>query len=315
MQVRALFFVSAALRRRPQRHVLVKRYLNRLFLDKGEVAPTVTLPRGDRRAKHVREKIWRGAPPPEDATLRVGVLDGGVGECGASLAADGGVVLEDFPPALAESEAARPRLDVILALPAPLRLKRVLPALASLGVDRLWLVGAARVEKAYFGADFLKDLPARAPHQRTVTPEAVVPGKLRDLLIEGAEQSGDAALPRVAVCRSLRACLPEADPDALRVFGHPDRGDGFEVLDDATGRFVAVARAAPLRDIVADSAKNRAVLAVGPDRGWAEPEELLLLEDAGFAPATLGPRTLRTDVALISLVALLGDWLEGGRGS
>ena len=303
-------------RRRPR--LLTVRHLNRLFLDREECGGgSVELAADDRRAAHVREIVWQKRPPPADCTLRVGVLDGGVEDCRASLSADGGVVLE-VPPGLAAAEAPRPRLDVVLALPAPLRLKRVLPVLSSLGVDKLWLVGSAKTEKAYFGANVLKDLPKRQPHQRTVEPEAVKAGALRDLLVEGAEQSGDPALPKVALCRSLRACLPRVDGDALRLAAHPDRGAGFEALDDATGARVPIPRASRLRDIVAAgggaAAGRRAVLAVGPDRGWEEPQELELFREHGFQLVTLGERTLRTDVALVSLVSLVHDELAAARG-
>ncbi len=72
-----------------------------------------------------------------------------------------------------------------------------------------------------------------------------------------------------------------------------------------------VPRARRLRELVegADAA-GKAVLCVGPDRGWEEPEELLALRRHGFDLVTLGPRTLRTDVALVSMVALVQDWLD-----
>ena len=41
-----------------------------------------------------------------------------------------------------------------------------------------------------------------------------------------------------------------------------------------------------------------------------EPGELLALRRHGFDLVTLGPRTLRTDVALVGLVALVQDWLD-----
>ena len=56
------------------------RHMNRLFLDEAEIADAsgrVVLPGSDRRAKHVREVLWRGATAPPNAKLRVGVLDGG----------------------------------------------------------------------------------------------------------------------------------------------------------------------------------------------------------------------------------------------
>ena len=305
---RLLMLLPAAfslITKRVARRPLTRRHLNRLFLTAEEAkAPQLTLDVDDRRAEHVKKIIWRGAPPP-NATLRVGVLDGGAADCAAALDGQGRLMLE-LPAGLSEP-ATRPRLDVILALPAPLRLKRILPMLTSLGVDNLWLCGAQRTERSYFGAKFLEGL------QRDAVPRAAGPGKLRDLLVEGAEQSGDSALPKVALAGSLRPALRAAAENdyALRLAAHPDRGEGFEALDDATGAMTEVPRARRLRELVEGAdAGGRAVLCVGPDRGWEEPEELLALRRHGFDLVTLGPRTLRTDVALVSMVALVQDWLD-----
>jgi 16S rRNA U1498 N3-methylase RsmE len=45
----------------------------------------------------------------------------------------------------------RPTVDLILALPRPQKLKRLLPIISSLGVDNIYLIGAKKVEKDYFG--------------------------------------------------------------------------------------------------------------------------------------------------------------------
>jgi 16S rRNA U1498 N3-methylase RsmE len=45
----------------------------------------------------------------------------------------------------------KPRLDLTLAIPRPLRLERLLPVISCLGVDQLTLIGASKVEKDYFG--------------------------------------------------------------------------------------------------------------------------------------------------------------------
>ena len=112
----ALSLVAKRAARRP----LTRRYLNRLFLTAEEAkAPQLTLDVDDRRAEHVKTIIWRGAPPP-NATLRIGVLDGQAADCAAALDGQGRLMLE-LPDGLLEP-STRPRLDVILALPAPLRL-------------------------------------------------------------------------------------------------------------------------------------------------------------------------------------------------
>jgi 16S rRNA U1498 N3-methylase RsmE len=45
----------------------------------------------------------------------------------------------------------RPKVDLVLALPRPLRLERLLPVISCMGVGRLVLIGASKVEKGYFG--------------------------------------------------------------------------------------------------------------------------------------------------------------------
>ena len=108
----------------------------------------------------------------------------------------------------------------------------------------------------------------------------------------------------MALAGALRPALravAEVAPDALKVAAHPDRGPGTEP------------RARALRDIArGGDAGGRAVLCVGPDRGWEEPDELEMLARHGFELLTLGPRTLRTDVALVGVVTLLHDWLGPG---
>ena len=54
----------------------------------------------------------------------------------------------------------------------------------------------------------------------------------------------------------------------------------------------------------------RVLLAVGPERGWEEPSELDMFAAEGFEAVTLGPRTLRTDVATISLLAIANEALR-----
>jgi 16S rRNA (uracil1498-N3)-methyltransferase len=62
---------------------------------------------------------------------------------------------------------------------------------------------------------------------------------------------------------------------------------------------------------LADSAKSPLVLAAGPEAGFSTGEEQWL-QRAGFVPARLGPRILRTETAalaaLAALNALAGDF-------
>jgi 16S rRNA (uracil1498-N3)-methyltransferase len=50
--------------------------------------------------------------------------------------------------------------------------------------------------------------------------------------------------------------------------------------------------------------ESQIVVAAGPEAGFTEDEEARLVE-AGFVPASLGPRVLRTDTAAVAALAAL----------
>ena len=69
------------------------------------------------------------------------------------------------------SPYGRSRVDLMLALPRPLQLQRMLPMIAQLGVGTLVLTAAAKVEKDYFGSHLIRH-----------------PEQLKELLEEGLTQ-------------------------------------------------------------------------------------------------------------------------------
>lgn len=243
--------------------------MNLLLLVDEDFLPDGTARLTGRRAQHAREVLR--AEPGE--TLRVGRLGGRVGT---------GEVLENtegllhLRVTLTESPPPRAGVDLLLAIPRPKALKKVLPAVASLGVDRVVLVNAARVEKSYFDSKVL------------------APAFLQELLLQGLEQARDTHLPEVLVRERFRPFVEDEldslfGPQALRLLPHPPARQPLT----ATG-----VGAAP-----------RVVLAIGPDGGWV-PFEADLLEAHGFHPFTLGPRILRVETAvpvLLGQVALLRD--------
>jgi RsmE family RNA methyltransferase len=266
------------------------RGLNRLLFDARELdrpgGRRVTIGGGDARARHVVEILRRGAGDQ----LRVGQIDGGASDAAVLLAvgADGALAIELDRPLDAEPPPQpRPRVDLLLALPRPLQLERILPVVAQLGVGTLVLAGARKVERAYWGSALLRDSDGAA--------------RTRAALVDGLEQCGDTALPRVARAKYLRRWLErEADgffprDRVARIAAHPQRADAPRA--PRFGDAAAAARPPGGGD-------GRLLIAVGPEGGWEEPEELELLEAHGFTIATLGERVLRSDVAVVSLLAL-----------
>jgi 16S rRNA (uracil1498-N3)-methyltransferase len=180
------------------------------------------------------------------------------------------------------------KVSLLLALPRPLQLGRMLPMIAQMGVDQLVLTGATKVPKDYFGSHLFRK------------PELIT-----DKLIEGLCQAGDVRLPKVWIRKNLRDFIAQ-ELDVLfprdefaRVMAHPQRGD-----DDAS-------TTSRMRDVVFPCIDDkRILLAIGPEGGWEEPDELDRFREFGFQQITLGTRILRSDVAVVSLLSLANEICE-----
>ena len=237
--------------------------MNLLLTRPEELAADGTARLGGRRLLHALEVLRA----QQGGTLRVGLLGGDTGT-GEVLSLDAAalvlrVALDTAPP-------PRPGVDVLLALPRPKALKKILPALASFGVGRVVLVNAARVEKSFFSSPVLQ------------------PAAVEELLCFGLEQARDTLLPEVLVRDRLKPFIEDElqllfAGQPLRLLAHPIAPPLRSVLP---GR---VAGGAPL------------LLAIGPEGGWV-PFELQLLVAHGFAPVSLGERPLRTEVAVSALL-------------
>ena len=233
--------------------------MNLVLLLPGDFLPDGTVRLGERRARHVRE-VHRAR---EGDRLVVGLLNGPVGSGTVlSVAADDvrlSVELGEEPPPPAG-------VDLLLAMPRPKVLRRVLQSAASLGARRIVLVNAARVEKSYFDTPFL------------------APDEVERNLVLGLEQARDTVLPEVLVKTRFRPFvedeLEELWPEGScsRLLAHPSAAEGLLGRD-----------ALPVLPA--------AVLAIGPEGGWV-PFETGLLEAHGFRPFGLGPRILRVETAV-----------------
>jgi RsmE family RNA methyltransferase len=234
------------------------------------------------RAAHVRE-VLRASVGDE---VRVGIVDGPCG-CATVTAIDADTIDADTLEANTarvelrcrfEAEApVRPAVDLLLALPRPKVLRRLWAQLAAIGVGRIILTNAFRVERNYFDTHFLNE------------------SVYRPLLIEGLQQARDTRLPRVSIHRQFRKLIE----------------DELDGLSDASLRLLAHPGAANsiTSAITREPNPPRVLLAVGPEGGW-NAFELDLLQHHRFEPIAMGPRVLRTDTACIALLALVHDALR-----
>ena len=242
--------------------------MNRILFEKGEIEDGVATCGGE-RAAHI-----------------LGVLHGEVGQVLKTGEVDGMIgtgeiveIVRGEEPAVRvkvchDQESLRPWIDLVLAPPRPRVMKRLLPQLAALGVGRIVLVGAKKVEKDFWGATLLKE------------------ENHRPLLIDGLMQAGTSILPTLEARRNFRRFV-ETELDALfptvrRIVAHPYAAPSRVSLSSRTSL-----------------SEDRPLLAIGPEGGWTD-EEVALLESKGFERYSLGPRILRTDTATIALLARLG---------
>jgi RsmE family RNA methyltransferase len=244
--------------------------VNLLLLDKDELRPDGTARLAGRRAAHVAG-VLRAHPGDR---IHAGVVGGRLGAAEVLAVSPAEVVLR---PALDRHPPPPSPISLLLALPRPKILRKVLQATASMGVKRLVLLGSWRVEKSYFASPLL-------------APEAI-----RAELLLGLEQGRDTVPPEVLVRRFFKPFVEDElaahFPELARLLAHP-------------------AGTAPLEAL--RPAEARAALAIGPEGGWT-PYEAEELRRRGFAPFSLGPRALRVDAAVPYAVGQAELWLRAAR--
>ncbi len=233
--------------------------MNLLLLEPGEIAAGGNVRLAGRRAEHLL-KVLRVEPGRE---LRLGVVGGGKGIGRVRLVEEGEV---ELVVEVGEEAAPAPWIDLIVALPRPAVLHRVLQTAAAMGVGRLDLTAAWRVEKSFFGSPSLAG------------------DAIRRHLLLGAEQGMVTRLPEVRLHRLLVPFVREleARPDPPHgLFAHPGAAEPFEAAFPGRGRIE---------------------IAIGPEGGWID-REVATFREAGFAPFSLGPWILRSEAAVTSALA------------
>lgn len=231
----------------------------------------------DHRAEHI-VKVLRAETGDR---LRVGVVNGRRGY-GVLLA-----VQRKYPFAatlavqLAEPTGPLPMLDLILALPRPIMLKRILSQVTALGVGAIHLINANRVEKSFWEASLL------------------LPEEYRTHLLHGLEQAVDTRLPTVHLHPKFKPFIEDYCPSLVAGY------DNLILADPGGEQRLAQA--------VAGRAPGRVLLAVGPEGGWVE-YELQKFREQGFLCCTIGERILKVDTATIALHASITVLRETGGG-
>jgi 16S rRNA (uracil1498-N3)-methyltransferase len=243
--------------------------MNLLLFESNEIKNGNTICLRDRRSEHIIKILGCRAGD----IIRAGIINGAIGT-GEILAIEGKgkgaeVTLRFFPH---DSQPERPLVDLVLGLVRPIMLKRILAQATSLGVGRIFLINANRVEKSFFDAGLLQD------------------ENYRPFLVQGLEQAKDNRLPQVSIHKRFKPFVEDFIPTSVKTYSrmlvaHPEAGKS-------------------MKRVVGSEMSGRTILAVGPEGGWVDFEIEKFVEQS-FVPVSMGERVLRTDTAVVGLLSQL----------
>jgi RsmE family RNA methyltransferase len=158
-------------------------------------------------------------------------------------------------------------LSLVIALPRPKMLRRILRNVAEFGAAELHLINSYRVEKSYW----------QTPVLQTET--------IREYLLQGLEQSRDTVLPQVHCHQRFKPFVEDRLPTMI---------EGRCALLAHPGDYPPCPR----------GVRGETLVMIGPEGGFI-PYEVEKLQEAGCQTVSLGPRILRVENALTSLLGRL----------
>jgi len=213
-----------------------------------------------RRAEHI--SVIQDAKP--GTRLQVGLLNGqkGLGEITSinSSRVKMEVSLTTAPPSPLP-------LTVLLALPRPKMLRRIICTLTTLGVKKIILINSYRVEKSFWQSPSLNQ------------------ENINHFIHLGLEQAKDTISPTIELHQRFKPfvedMLPELARNTLQLIAHPSA-----------------------KNACPNNLAKAVTLAVGPEGGFID-YEIGKFEESGFDPIHLGPRILTVETAIPVLVSKL----------
>lgn len=199
-------------------------------------------------------------------SLQVGKINGCMGTARIAEYKEQTCILSDIQ--LSTPPPPKLPLHLILAMPRPQMIKRILQSIATMGVDHLTLIQTSRVEKSFWQSPSATD---RA---------------IREQLILGLEQGRATQIPSVSMHKRFRPFiedeLPQLNPEAKKYIADPG-GKHEPKLHDA----------------------NEAILlAIGPEGGFLQ-QEVEMFQEQGFDAIHLGERILKVETAVPVLISKL----------
>ena len=207
-------------------------------------------------------------------SLTVGEMGGYIGKATIAQINNDEVLLTDI--ILDKKPPAKLDLTVVLALPRPKVLRRLIMDMTSLGVNKIIIVNSYRSQKSYWQSPLLN--------------------RIDEFVFEGLQQAIDTVPPVIELKKYFKPFVEDEFPALLgsAVIAHPYASQSWKSYLDV----------AKCKSSHKDTMPK--VLCIGAEGGWIDYEVSLLCQH-GCTSVSLGPRILRTE-AVVNV--LLGHWLK-----
>lgn len=235
--------------------------MNLILLTPADFISEFTVCLSGRRFEH----ICQYHHPETGKQLRAGIVDGMIGHATISRLNSDSISLD---VSLTEPPPPQLPLTLLMAIPRPKMLRRILQTTATLGVKELIFINSYKVEKSFWQTPLLTE------------------DKLLEHFSLGLEQAVATQIPKVRLEKRFKPFVEDHLPTLVN--GH-DRALVAHPYD---------ARPCP------NPSTENTLLAIGPEGGFI-PYEIEKLQEAGLSSIDLGPRILRVETALTTLLAKL----------
>ena len=209
-------------------------------------------------------------------TLKIGQLGGKLGCAIIKDIAPDSIQLSHIQ--LTINPPPKLNLTVVLALPRPKVLRRLIMDMTALGVNDIILINSYRTQKSYWQSPML--------------------ARLDEFVLEGLQQGVDTVAPRISLQKRFKPFVEDELASLITnraIVAHP-----YSALSFAQYREQQLKNPGPLHNSALPS-----MVFIGAEGGWID-YEIDLLAEQGCTAVNIGPRILRTEAAVN---VILGQWL------
>ncbi|WP_298870901.1 16S rRNA (uracil(1498)-N(3))-methyltransferase [uncultured Psychrobacter sp.] len=216
--------------------------------------------------------------------LKIGQLGGKLGSAIIKDITPDSIQLSDIK--LTINPPPKLNLTVVLALPRPKVLRRLIMDMTALGVNDIILINSYRTQKSYWQSPMLT--------------------RLDEFVLEGLQQGVDTVAPRISLQKRFKPFVEDELASLITnraIVAHPYSALSFAQymqqpqLENTEPAHRSVNSLLP------------SMVFIGAEGGWID-YEVELLAEQGCMAVNIGPRILRTEAAVN---VILGQWLLEGQ--